>query len=134
MPPHAPRASMAPRAVLLAVCVLLLAAVSYAPTVALGSSLLMGGAGFVMERPLLLLQGVDVGAVLSTVQAALQTAQEDIAELKLKNGATVQQHHPACRTADGTAAVRGGQRERVDCTDGPRIRCGGKHDGARLPP
>jgi len=133
MPPHAPRASMAPRAVLLAVCVLLLAAVSYAPTVALGSSLLMGGAGFVMERPLLL-QGVDVGAVLSTVQAALQTAQEDIAELKLKNGATVQQHHPACRTADGTAAVRGGQRERVDCTDGPRIRCGGKHDGARLPP
>jgi len=82
---------MAPRTVLFAACMLLFAAVASPVTPALGSSLLLGGSGFVLERPLLL-QGVDVGATLSTVQqalsamqAALQTAQEDIADLKLKN-------------------------------------------------
>jgi len=80
----APRASTAQRTCLFAVCVLLLLAVSCLPTPALGSSLLLGGGGFVLSRPLLL-QGVDVGAVLSSVQVALQTAQEDIAEQKLRN-------------------------------------------------
>jgi len=56
---------------------LLLAAVSYVPTFAFGSSLLLGGGGFVLSRPLLL-QGVDVGVALSAMQ-------DDIAALKLKN-------------------------------------------------
>jgi len=77
MPPHAPRASMPSRAFLFAACVLLLAALSCFPTPALGSSLLLGGGGFVLSRPLLL-EGVNVGAVLSAMQ-------EDIAELKRRN-------------------------------------------------
>jgi len=96
---------MAPRVLLAAVCVLFLAAMPNLSTPACGSSLLLGGGGFVLSRPLLL-QGVDVGAALSdmqealstvqdtllttqqvlqTTQAALQTAQDDIAELKLEN-------------------------------------------------
>jgi len=79
------------RACLFAMCVLLLATAFWTPTPASASSLLVGGSGFVLERPLLL-QGVDVGKALSTmeqalstVHQALQTAQDDIADLKLKN-------------------------------------------------
>jgi len=68
---------MPPRGVLLAACLLLLCAAFCLPSPALGSSLLLGSGGFVLSRPLLL-QGADVGAVLSALQA-------DVAELKLKN-------------------------------------------------
>jgi len=99
MPPLAPRAFLPPRGFFLAACaLLLLCAASYLATPALGSPLLVGGGGFVLERPLLL-QGQDVGAALSsmqqalstvqqalmTTQAALQMAQDDIAELKRRN-------------------------------------------------
>jgi len=75
---------MPPRAFLFAACALLLAALSCTPTPACGSSLLLGGGSFVLERPLLL-EGVNVDAALSSMQAALQTAQADIAALKLRN-------------------------------------------------
>jgi len=79
MPPRAPRASLLPdpRAFLLVVCVLVLCAALCLPAPASGSSLLLGSSGFVLSRPLLL-QGADVGAVLSALQA-------DVAELKLQN-------------------------------------------------
>jgi len=99
--------------VLLGLFAALLLALRAAPRAA-ASSLFLGESGFVLDRPLML-GGVDVGATLSAMHSTLQTAQADIAELKLRNAqlqsnltATTQQlQELQGSTAGAFAAVNG---------------------------